>query len=164
LSQIAITASQAAGVWAVVSVPIGAALPWAAKRVWVAATRKPDVEAVFGFSAGEQKLFVAPTMPSESLQRREFERLTTAFEGIYAYEELRSAFAGIRNQHDVCRILLSEGVRPDDLETNLVLIGGPNFNALSRDLLSTIASECGFVGHKAVFPSAGPCPPAPPRV
>ncbi|HYD73256.1 MAG TPA: hypothetical protein VEF55_08960 [Candidatus Binatia bacterium] len=129
---------------------MGAALPWLVEKTWVRFRQKPDIVRVFGLDPVLPKLFIPCTVPSETLEQDEFERLTTAYEGIFVFDQLQRLFSSVGDASKTARVVLSDAVDHADLSDNVVLIGGPIFNSLSRDLLLSLAPKCAFDGHALV--------------
>lgn len=130
---------------------IGAAIPWLVQLARRAYVRKRQVGYLLQFSPRQPVGLIAPTVHDSHLRRTELVTFVTPFESLSVLRvSTRLLRAAGLSETNLDIRFSEEAKRPDELKKNLIVIGGPIHNWISRKTLENnkISKKIRFCGHK----------------
>ncbi len=122
---------------------------WSISRfVFVKLKRRHFYKGVLGFDTTGRFATIFPTAYHEYFEETEFVYRLTFQESIYGLKSIYELFSKIGAKPSSTSFLLSDDVREEDLNANILVIGGPNHNIIAKNFLEYYADGVvEFKGH-----------------
>jgi hypothetical protein len=130
--------------WQLFLVILGAVLvpifEFARLRLYVS----PLYRKIFNFGRKSNISFIIPTLRHEQFSAKEFIAFTTPLEAVMTIQSLGTILKKLDLSPEILQVRFSQAVSRADLENNIILIGGPIHNSVSREFMKMQCKDIFF--------------------